>query len=180
MKNLAAYTQSLAYEYVRSYSGLRGRKFESLLARNSLEVERIEHEIKTARYIQVPKLRKQIELLKEETDIYKARVVSDGGIPHESAGLVGEWRKHDDFFSDIHHILMQPLHEQFATMCAPVFRDALVFYSKEGEVQGVLHVCFGCLWMKNEKEEDIAADVEVFDHLKQRLMDAGHPIIEAY
>ena len=61
-------------------------------------------------------------------------------------------------------------------MCPPIYRDAIVFYSEEDEITGILHLCFGCSWIKNEKKEDIEVDYKIFPKLKDKLVQLGHPI----
>ncbi len=180
MKTAAEQIKNLEYVYVKSYSGLRGYNYESLVKKNNEQIDQIKQDIKTARYMQRPKLKKQIEFLNEEINIYSSRIINNDGDLHKSTVPIGEWNKDDEFVRGIIEILAQPLNDQVAAMCAPVFRDSIVFYSRENKVQGILHICFGCLWMKNEKEEDLAVDADAFDNMKKHLIHAGHQIKEQY
>jgi hypothetical protein len=61
-------------------------------------------------------------------------------------------------------------------MCPPIFRDAIVFYSKENEIKGILQMCFSCSWIKNEDEEDFEVDHKIFPKLMNQLIKVGHKI----
>lgn len=41
---------------------------------------------------------------------------------------------------------------------------------------GILQMCFSCCWMKNEKEEDLEVDHNIFPLLKEKLIQLGHQI----
>ncbi|WP_431293080.1 hypothetical protein [Pedobacter sp. P26] len=63
-----------------------------------------------------------------------------------------------------------------AWMCAPIYRDAIVFYNKDREVVSALNICFECLYMENNMGINIEADESTYDLLKSFLISKGHEI----
>ena len=50
------------------------------------------------------------------------------------------------------------------------------FYSERDKIVGILHICFSCLWVKNENGEDLEVDHRIFPLLKDKLIQVGHKI----
>ena len=61
-------------------------------------------------------------------------------------------------------------------MCAPVYRDALAFYDSQDNLCAVLNICFGCDKMLTAKQQEISADTNAYQELKQFLTELGHVI----
>jgi len=176
MEKLSNYIQGLSFEYAISYSGLRGEKFIHLEKETEEEIKKIEKEIESARFMQIPKLNKKIEALKAETNIYNSRIINEHGELHKSAMMIHRFEKDSQELQSIVKILSSNFEEQLFVMCPPVFRDSIVFYSKEDKIMGILQMCFSCWWMKNEKEEDLEVDHNIFPLLKEKLIQLGHQI----
>ena len=176
MKNLSHFIKSLKFEYAVSYSGLRGEVFEKLVVENNNRIQLIEEEIKTARFMEKSRLRKEVESLSDEINIYNSRVIKKSGTFHKSAKPIYRFEKGDDRINKIFEVLNSKFTEQHFWMCPLTFRDSIVFYSKEDEIVGILQICFSCEWMKNEQEEDLEVDHKIFPSLKKVLIDLGHKI----
>ena len=147
MENLSKYIKSLNFEYAISYSGLRGEKFINLEEENNKEIKGIEKEIESARFMQVPKLNKKIDALKAEINPYNSRVINKNGQLHKSAKVICKFEKDSEELRSIFEILKSNFDKQVFAMCPPVLRDAIVFYSKEEKIVGILQMCFSCWWM---------------------------------
>lgn len=176
MKTISKYIRNLEFEYAISYSGLRGEKFTKLEKRNKIEIQRIEEEIKSARFIQMPKLKEQIEILEREINIINSRIIKKCGEFHKSSESIRKFQKEDEGLKEIFRILGAKFEEQAFAMCPPIFRDSIVFYSKEDEINGILQICFECIRMKTENEEDLKVGYKIFDTLKDKLIQIGHQI----
>jgi len=61
-------------------------------------------------------------------------------------------------------------------MCSPVFRDAVVFYSKENEIVEILHICFDCGSLKNIEQKEFEVDHKIFDLLEVKFRELGHKV----
>lgn len=176
MKNLSKYIKSLNFEYAISYSGLRGEKFIKLEEESKKKISRIEKEIESAKFMEKPKLNKEIKGLKKEINIYNSRIVTKRGEIHKSTSQIHKFEKDDKEIKEIFEILNSKFEEQYVGMCTPIFRDAIVFYSKEEEIKGILQMCFSCSWIKNENEEDFEVDHKIFPKLMNQLIKLGHKI----
>lgn len=176
MKKLSTYLKQLDFEYAISYSGLRGKAFELLYEEHTEQIKKLEKELEGARYMEQSKLNKKIKLLESEIDTANARIINQAGALHQSTKQIHTFQKDDKAIKSIFEILHTKFEEQHYWMCAPIFRDAIVFYSKEGNICGILHICFSCDWMINEKEEDLEIDHSIFPRLKEELIKLGHTI----
>ena len=176
MKNLEDYIQNLKFEYAISYSGLRGQKYYNLEIENREEINIIRKKFQSARFMQKAKLNKRIEELKAEINPYNSRIINKKGELHKSTKLVHKFEKEDKEIMSILKILCSKFDEQVFAMCTPTLRDSIVFYSERDKIVGILHICFSCLWMKNENGEDLEVDHRIFPLLKDKLIQVGHKI----
>jgi len=176
MKNLSNYIQALNFEYVILFSGLRGDAFTKLEKKNYQKIREIEKEIETARYMQVPKLKKEIRVLSDELNLLNARILDKDGNIHQSASEIYRFEKRSKELKSILDILTSSFKEEFFAVCAPVFRDALVFYSKESNITGIVQICFSCYRMENENREQFKIDHRIFSKLKKEFKQVGHRI----
>ena len=176
MKNLSKYIKSLNFEYAISYSGLRGEKFTKLEEESKKKIGGIEKEIESARFMEKPKPNKEIKDLEKEVNIYNSRIATNRGEIHKSTSQIHKFEKDDKEIKEILEILNSKFEEQHFWMCPPIFRDAIVFYSKEEEIKGILQMCFSCSWIKNENEEDFKVDHKIFPRLINQLIKLGHKI----
>ena len=178
MKNISNYVNNLNFEYAITYSGLRGKKFHDLKEVNEKEIKRIKKELVSSRYVQTPKLNKQIEALEEEINIYRALIIDKNETFHKSTEKVYKFEKEDKQLQSILEILNTKFEEQTFAMCPPVFRDAIVFYSNEHKIIRILQLCFSCYWIMDENNQDIQVDHKIFPLLKHKLIEVGHIIEE--
>ena len=166
----------MSFEYAISYSGLRGEKFRKLEDVSNTRIERIKEDNKVSNSKQKLKLSKEIKELEDELNIYNARVITKVNKVHKSTIQVRRFKKEDKELVEIFNILNSKFEEQYVWMCAPIYRDAIVFYSQEDKMVGILQICFSCNWIKNESEEDLEVDNKIFQKLKEKLIQIGHQI----
>lgn len=176
MKNLSDYINSLNFEYAISYSGLRGDKFSHLETSNKEKIQQLKKEIESAGILQKTKLDKSIKALESELNICNSRIIKKNKEIHKSTIQVHKFEKNDKVLKEIFGILNSKFEELRLLMCAPIFRDAIVFYSKENEIQGILQMCFSCSSIKNENEEILEVDYKIFPRLMKQLIQLGHEI----
>ncbi|MFK7799010.1 MAG: hypothetical protein AB8E82_16270 [Aureispira sp.] len=105
MENLSNYIQSLNFEYAISYSGLRGEKFVNLEKENKEKIKKIEKEVESARFMQIPKLTKKIEALKAEINPYNSRVINKNGELHKSTKMIRKFEKDSEELKSVFKIL---------------------------------------------------------------------------
>lgn len=94
---------------------------------------------------------------------------------HPSSIKMSTIKNDDPDISHLKEILEMEIVEWLAMLCAPYYRDAIVFYNADGQIVAVLNVCLSCLHL-NTGHEDLKADFEAFDLLKKLFLKKGHPV----
>lgn len=61
-------------------------------------------------------------------------------------------------------------------LCAPIYRDAIIFYNEKKEIISALNICFECCYMETDKHINIDADETTYELLKSFLNSKGHHI----
>ena len=176
MKKLNEYVENLDFDYAISYSGLRGEKFKALEEINKAEIIKIKKEVFSARYMEKAKLKKQIEIIENEINVYNSRITNINGEFHKSCEAVHRFEKDDEDITAILEILNHKFKETVVALCVPIFRDSIVFYSKRNEINGVIQICFGCNYMRDENEATLEVDHKIYRMLKNKLIQLGHKI----
>ncbi len=62
-------------------------------------------------------------------------------------------------------------------MCAPIYRDAIVFY-KDNKIVSTLNVCLSCEYMETKMFKHVNADNETYKLFRQFFIDCGHHVEE--
>ena len=95
---------------------------------------------------------------------------------HKSAKKTNSFEFNSAFVTELKKILSIPFKKSLTTLCVPVYRDAIVFYSDKDEIISVLQICFSCHHLITEKREWIKADDRVFFELSELMKKHGHLI----
>lgn len=143
MKELGKYLENMSYEYVITYSGLRGEN--------------------------IPGISSWIDML-------NSRLLKMDNEKHPSLELISRIGNKDEEMKILEKILTARVLNPTFSRCAPIFRDIIVFYNKADEISGIINICFSCEWIENELGEIMGSDKEMYLHLKQFLINQGHPI----
>lgn len=61
-------------------------------------------------------------------------------------------------------------------MCDPKYRDAIIFYNKEGKVISSLNVCLSCQHLQTTNDNHINADESTYNLLKDFFIKIGHDV----
>jgi hypothetical protein len=142
------YFDALDYEFIETYSFNRGPKFESQLMENNLYMSGL---------VSMPIL----NAFKQFND---------------TANRLAVIRKD----TQEHYVLKNIISKQFVGkidwMCAPFYRDALIFKTNDDQIAESLSICFECGHMQNSNGDYIQADEEVYTELKSLLKSLGHNI----
>jgi hypothetical protein len=83
--------------------------------------------------------------------------------------------KNDTEISHLKEILKMEIVEWLAMLCAPFYRDAIVFYNSSGQIVSVLNVCLECKHITTG-DKHLQADFEVYDLLKKFFLEKGHTV----
>lgn len=137
--SIKKYIDALHYDFIETYSFNRGPKFESQFIGNNLYVTGLSP---------VLGIDKQL---------------------NDTVVKIFEIRKDTDEYDTLKAIISRQFVGKMDWMCAPFYRDALVFRSKDNEIVESLNVCFECGDMRDVAGNYIEADEEVYNELKSLL-----------
>lgn len=168
------YLNKFEFDYIQTYSFNRGEKLIDSLSETDKEALRLSKQIINAPSELKSKL---VERFDRITKFKSLERLTDGhNRKSPTATLISEFEKHDRKVAQLVDILSTKIEDIPAWMCAPVFRDAIVFYNKSDKMVSVLNICFECEYIQDEQGNYVDVDVTVYIKLKQMLMDWGHPI----
>ena len=168
-KTSSDYVDELHFDYIETYSFQRGEEFE---ARRK---ERL------AEYIKLKELQRKRKLNADEeneflrlSDEGETRYLIDSkGEFHPSSEKIQVLKRADPKIERLIGILRIEAKDIPQWMCAPVYRDAIVFYDDEGNIVSTLNICFSCEYMATKMLSEINADVKVYELLKQFFVELG-------
>jgi hypothetical protein len=86
------------------------------------------------------------------------------------------FRKETDDSTRFSKIINTPLNEVPYWMCAPFYRDALIFRDNENRIINTLNICFECSYIQDQYGNFIDADQNMYDELQLFLKSLGHEI----
>lgn len=103
-------------------------------------------------------------------------LTDQSGTLHPSSSLINQLTVDDSLAVELMAILATPLLEELRWMCAPIYRDAVVFFDADNRVISILNICVQCDSLWTDKDQDIALDAGAYPKLKTWLQKVGHPI----
>lgn len=144
------YINELAFDYIETYSLQRGNKVVNY---------------------DPSSFQREIEIRNEEQDL-----IYEQGKWHESKQKTNVFRKDDPVVQRLIAILQKEVREVPAWICAPFYRDAIVFYNNAHEIVSTLKVCVSCQYMAIAPFHNINADEETYCLMRQFFLDIGHEV----
>jgi len=173
---IADYTTGLQFEYVTTYSLLRGLKWERALTAIRQEIAANRKLLLTAKAKQLLEVRQRLKLLHQGNNLEQARLTEGREAYNITATPIAMLQRQTADVNKLMAILETPLESHSYWMCGPVFRDALAFYDEKHQLMTVLNICFGCEQIQNESGVEIQADTTVYTALHQWFTALGHEI----
>ncbi|HLP52649.1 MAG TPA: hypothetical protein VK154_17295 [Chitinophagales bacterium] len=169
----AEYIYTLQFDYIETYSLLRGAEYEAFMSKDDEEFKNL-HERKKRGAILIPGEEKRyLELFKPKEDPV---LINDKNEFHWSSEKIGFFKRSEPRAQTLIEILNTEIDEVPKWRCPPVFRDALVFYDGNQQIVSVLNICFGCENLMNKPLGFLIADSKTYSLLRQFLTDLGHKI----
>lgn len=168
------YINSLEFDYIETYSFQRGIAFEETLkllkpeyARLKVRRERRNNlsETEEVRFLELNGLLGFTQYL-----------MNDKGQFHPSCIRVSTFKNNDPEVTRLTSILCTEIVETESWLCAPMYRDAVVFYNKSAEIVSVLNVCLSCNYMETEMFNHITGDSKTYDLLKAFFLEIGDDV----
>ncbi len=147
---ISDYFKLIDFAYIATFSFNRGRVFDKLVS--NLEYT--------------------------EKDIHGTYLINGSGEFNRTSERVAIIKRNSEEFSALKKITSGDVNHIPTWMCAPIFRDALVFYSSDNKVLDVLNICFTCEQMENSNHVIVEADKTMYKDLAIWFKRLGHVIDE--
>ena len=175
IKNIESeeFIHNIDFEYIETYSLLRGEKYENEY--KSLKKEFNTLSAKNKRQRTEPN---EITRLKEIEQLvgFTQYLTNSEGKFHFSAEKIILIDKREVRINELKKILSKKVVNKIDWMCAPIYRDAIVFYNLKNEIVKILNICFSCEHMETENKMYVDADTKTYEELKIFLLKIGHKI----
>jgi hypothetical protein len=130
-------------------------------------------------YIEIYSFRRGAEY--EQLVAAKPDLEYNGGIINENGELFPYSIKTHTFRHDhptairIKELLQIEIEQHFSWLCAPVFREAIVFYDRNNHMVSCLNICLSCWYLQAENLQ-LKADYKTYGYLKKLFLELGHNV----
>jgi hypothetical protein len=168
------FINNLNFDYVETYSFQRGKDFE----------EKREMEFKEYSNLKVRNEKKdnlttiEKERLNELNKFFgfTQYLLDSEKKFHPSSKMLNKFKSDDPIVEHLKNILKTEVINVPTWQCAPVYRDALVFYNQNLEIITTLNICLSCEYMETSMFNYIETDAKAYDLLRNFFKDIGHEI----
>ena len=168
------FINNLTFDYVETYSFQRGQEFEE-----NKKLIQVEYDTLKTRKEKSDNLSTDEE---ERFSIlngllgFTQYLINDKGQFHPSSKKKNVFSKEDPNVDRIKNILRTKINDIPRWLCAPVYRDALVFYKSDKTIVSTLNICLSCQYMETKMFDHINGDYETYDLFKRFFIDIGHEV----
>jgi len=172
--NSADYIKGLPFDYIETYSFQRGDEYQAAMhvlkpERNRLKVRKQKRN----------NLNGNEEIRLSELDILLAMtqyLIDDNGLFHFSSQRTNTFQYDHEVTKLLRNILLTKITDVNNWMCAPIYRDAIVFYKSSGEIISALNICLSCEAMAIGSSSQVVADSSTYEMLRKFFKEIGHPV----
>jgi hypothetical protein len=168
------FIKNLSFDYVEVYSFQRGKEFEENSKLLQSEYESLK--TKKEKFDSLP-ISEEDRLLELNQLLRVTQYLLDeNGQFHPSSKKTHTFKHGDPHIERIKAILLTEITEIPQWLCAPIYRDALVFFSKDNKIVTVLNICLSCQYMETNRFNHIHSDYITYDLFKHFFIDIGHDV----
>jgi hypothetical protein len=170
------FIDNLEFDYIETYSLQRGSEFEQESKIGFKEFDKLNRRQEKKgdlSEIEISRLKK----LRKLYSVTQYLITSDGGF-HDSAEKTGTFKINNEIIEKLKSILNTPIKEVPSWMCAPFYRDAIVFYDSDNKIVSTLNVCLSCEYMETKMFNHINADAETYTKMREFFIGLGHKVEE--
>ena len=168
------YIKSLAFDYIETYSIQRGEEYEATIQTIKPERNRLK-----VRMEKLNNLTETEEIRLSELDKLLGvtqYLIDDTGRFHFSSRRINTFQFDNEVVGLLKNILFTKTTDVSNWVCAPIYRDAIVFYKSSGEIVTVLNICLSCEAMATDSCNQVVADSSTYEMLRKFFKDIGHPV----
>ena len=168
------YINGLAFDYAETFSFQRGEEYEERNERDDQEYETLKERRDKLNDLTTLEEERFLEL--HELTKFTQYLINSRGQFHPSSIKTHTFKSTDPQIDKLKTILLTEIRKIPDWMCAPMYRDAIVFYDKSNHIVSTLNVCLSCEYMETKRYNHINGDVNTYDLLRQFFLDLGHNI----
>lgn len=164
------YINGLEFKFIETYSLQRGEEFEEtkkLMTAEYNSLKKLNH----LNSLQGKRFTKLNELLNSTQYL-----INERGEFHFSSKKISRFDKNYPAVKKLKDILQTEIKQRPMLLCAPEYRDAIVFYDRNQQIVSCLNVCLSCNQLETTRFNHINADWETYNLLKQFFMEIGHDV----
>lgn len=159
---------------METYSLQRGEEYETKVESmsreyNTLKIRREEQ------HILHPDEQKRLEELSRLLGITQYLIDNEGNF-HFSSIKTNTFGYTNPETEKLRQILRTNIQEVPKLLCAPEYRDAIIFYDVSGRILSTLNVCLSCMYIETKIFNHINTDYETYDLLKKWFINIGHEV----
>jgi len=170
----ADFINNLTFDYVETYSLQRGADFEKNLKSIRPEYDRLK--VRKEKRDNLTPIEEERFLELQGLLGFTQYLISDKGQFHPSSRKTNTFQLNDPMVTRLINILRTEIRDVPNWMCAPVYRDAVVFYDKNSNIISALNICLGCEYMETRRFNYVNGDFDTYDLLKRFFIDIGHDV----
>lgn len=111
-----------------------------------------------------------------DDDATKYDLVNAEHLGEPGSKRTGTFKNDHPTAARIKEILQTEIEESMRFLCAPVYREALVFYDHNDKVVSLLNICLTCLDLHATPYNRIKGDYKAFEWLRRLFQGLGHEI----
>ncbi len=172
--NSKDFINNLAFDYIETYSFQRGVPFEENRKLIKIEYDKLQIRKEKGNELTAAEEERYEEL--HRLLGFTQYLLNSTGQFHPSSEKINTFKKDDSAVSRLKDILQTEIIEVPSWMCAPFYRDAIVFYDSNDKIISTLNVCLSCQYMETSMFNHINGDYKTYDLLKEFFIDIGHNV----
>ena len=168
------YINNLSFDYFETYSLQRGIEFEQFLTSSKPEYEKLK--LRREKRKDLNAVEESRFLVLQELLGHTQYLINDKGAFHPSAKKIATFKSIDLEADELKEILTTEIKEVPSWLCAPLYRDAIVFYNNAGHIISTLNICLSCQYMETTMFNHVRGDHLTYDLLKSFFLRVGHKV----
>jgi hypothetical protein len=168
------FINNLAFDYIETYLFQRGAAYE--LQQKTFEKKYDKLKTRKSEFNDLT-IQEEEEFIKlDKLCGFIQYLIDDNNQFHFSSKKTNTFASTDSKVDLLKNILKTEIKEIPSWMCAPMYRDAFVFYDNRDNIVSVLNVCLSCEYMQTTKFNHIKCDYKTYELLKRFFIDIGHEV----
>ena len=168
------FINDLTFSYVETHSFQRGTEYELQQKKFDKEYDKLKSRKSKSNNLTVEEEERFLVL--DKLCGFTQYLLDDTNQFHYSSKKTTTFNSTDPKVELLKNILRTEIIDIPSWMCAPLYRDAFVFFDNQDNIVSVLNICLSCQYMETSKFNHINGDWRTYDLLKRFFIDIGHEV----